>query len=108
MSIYFFFFFFLILFRHVARKLQTTNPGDFNRTANDLHARGEADGNRGEPVSSNSFGKAPSSVKIKGTVERFTTGRHEGEEATCVQSYHLARDKNLLATFPSSDYILRL
>lgn len=76
-------FFFLILFQHVARKLQTTNPGDFNK-ANDAVV-GE-----GGPVSSNLFGKAPSSVKIKGTVERFTAGRHEGEEATCVQSYHLA------------------
>lgn len=52
-------------------------------------------------VSSNSFGKASSSVKIKGTVERFTAGRFEEEEATCVQSYHLRRGRNLLATFSS-------
>lgn len=87
MSIYFSFF--LILFQHAVRKLQTTNPGDFNR-ANDLH------GGSGEPVSSNSFEKASSSVKIKGTVERFTAGRHEGKEATCVQSYHLAGTRTYL------------
>lgn len=66
------------------------NPGDFNRANDLLHGGG------GGPVSSNSFGKASSSVKIKGTVERFTAGRHEEEKTTCVQSYHLAGTRTYL------------
>lgn len=77
---------------HIARKLQTTNPGDFTG-ANDLR-KGRWE--RGS-VSSNSFGKAPSSVKIKGTVERFTAGwlREKGDHLRTELSP--CQDKTLLA-----------
>lgn len=110
MSIYFLFPFFLralILFRRIARKLQTTNPAVLARRAE----KRAGDAGEGWRLNSNSFGKAPSSVKIRGTAERFTAGRLE-EEATCVQSYHLAGTRTYSPGSPSpllrGYHILRL
>lgn len=64
-------------------------------------------------ISSNSFGKAPSSVKIKGTGGAvYRRGGFGEEEATCVQSYHLTGTRELTRdislSLPNDDYILRL
>lgn len=73
----------------------STSPVNYRRQIRAiLPKRMTCTGDGWRSVSSNSFGKAPSSVKIKGTVERFTAGRFEEEEATCVQSYHLRQGRN--------------
>jgi len=130
MSIYFFFFsfflsspffppFLFLLFsnaipfrQRVARKLRTTNPGDFARWGGGGRMTcGGVSG--GGSVSSNSFGKASSSVKIKGN------RRAVYRRAACSGGGHLrtelspCRDENLLAIrvplpLPRREYILRL
>lgn len=92
MSIYFFFSFSFS---------PSTSPVNYRRQIRAiLPRRMTCTGDGWGSVSSNSFGKAPSSVKIKGTVERFTAGRFGEEEATCVQSYHLAGARTYSRHFP--------
>lgn len=85
-------FFFVPSFFFACSSSSGTSPVNYRRQIRRFYPTGRSRGRTGEGgwrLSSNSFGKAPSSVKIKGTAERFTAGRLE-EEATCVQSYHLA------------------